>query len=209
MKNRILISAFIVALGFFQSNHATAQSKARSGIRGGFNASNLYINDVNDRNPRYGFNAGFFTQIPLVGPLYLQPEIAYSTKGTTAKYNILNTFQGENTFKLDYAEVPLMLTYKIGNVLDLHAGAYGAYLVNASTASKSDNGNSSVVSLNEDNYNRFDYGLTAGLSLYFGKFIIGTRYSHGLQKIANSQNAQTYIGDSKNSVGQVNIGFCF
>ncbi|GGD46471.1 hypothetical protein GCM10011514_08140 [Emticicia aquatilis] len=209
MKNRIIITAFVVALGFFQATKSDAQ-QARSGIKGGFNASNLYIDNISDRNPRYGFNVGLFTQVPLIkGVLYLQPEIGYSTKGTTARYNILNTFQGETTFKLDYAEVPLLLTYKIGNVIDIQAGAYGGYLVNASTKSKSDNGSSSEILLNRDNYKNFDYGLSAGLNIYFGKLMVGTRYNHGLQQIANTESARTFLGDSKNSVGQVHIGFTF
>jgi hypothetical protein len=209
MKNRIIITFFIAVLGLFQVTTSTAQT-ARSGIKGGFNASNLYIDNVNDRNPRYGFNVGLFTQVPIIkGILYLQPEIGYSTKGTTARYNILNTFQGETTFKLDYAEVPLLLTYKIGNVIDIQAGAYGGYLVNASSKSKSDNGSSSEVLLNKDNYKSFDYGLSAGLNIYFGKLMVGTRYNHGLQQIANTESARTFLGDSKNSVGQVHIGFTF
>ncbi|MFY7912383.1 MAG: porin family protein [Emticicia sp.] len=209
MKNRIIITAFIAVLGLFQTINADAQ-KARSGIKGGLNASNLYIDNISDRNPRYGFNVGLFTQVPLIeGTLYLQPEIGYSTKGTTARYNILNTFQGETTFKLDYAEVPLLLTYKIGNVIDIQAGAYGGYLVNASSKSKADNGSSSEVLLNKDNYRSFDYGLSAGLNIYFGKLMVGTRYNHGLQQIANTDAARTFLGDSKNSVGQVHIGITF
>jgi hypothetical protein len=209
MKNQLIVTAFVVALGFFQATDSNAQ-KARSGIRGGLNASNLYIDDISDRNPRYGFNIGLFTQVPLIkGTLYLQPEIAYSTKGTTARYDILNTFQGETTFKLDYAEVPLLLTYKIGNVIDIQAGAYAGYLVNASSKSTADNGSSSEVLLNKDNYKNFDYGLSAGLNFYIGKLMLGTRYNHGLQKIANTDAARTFLGDSKNSVGQVYVGFTF
>lgn len=209
MKNNIIITTLIVAFGVIQATKSDAQT-ARSGIKGGFNASNLYTNNISDRNPRYGFNVGLFTQVPLVkGVLYLQPEIGYSTKGTTARYNILNTFQGETTFKLDYAEIPLLLTYKIGNVIDIQAGAYGAYLVNASTKSKADNGSSSEILLNRDNYKNFDYGLSAGLNIYFGKLMVGTRYNYGLQQIANTESARVFLGDSKNSVGQVHIGFTF
>lgn len=209
MKNNIIITAIVIALGLFQATKSEAQT-ARSGIKGGLNASNLYNDNISDRNPRYGFNVGLFTQVPLIkGVLYLQPEIGYSTKGTTAKYNILNTFQGETTFKLDYAEVPLLLTYKIGNVIDIQAGAYGGYLVNASSKSKADNGSSSEILLNKDNYKNFDYGLSAGLNFYIGKLMIGTRYNHGLQQIANTDAARIFLGDSKNSVGQVNLGFTF
>lgn len=206
-KHIILAIAFVAsALTSFAQD---AENRARTGIRGGLNASNMYIDEVTDRNPRYGFHASLFTQLPLVkNKLYLQPEIGYSNKGTTAKYNVLNTFQGENTFSLDYVEVPVLLTYKIGNFVDLHAGGYGGYLLNANTKSKSDVG-SSQIELGKGNFNEVDYGLSAGLSIYFGKLMIGTRYNYGLRPVATSDAAKVFMGNAKNSVGQISVGFTF
>lgn len=211
MKTKQFVSTFAIALGLFCSaQFVQAQEvRGRTGIRAGFNASNLYIKDVSDRNPRYGFHGGLFTQVPIIkGILYLQPEIGYSTKGVTARYNILNTFTGENSFKLDYLEVPVLATFKLGNFVDLHGGVYGGFLTNASVVSKGDIGFSSTV-LNRDNFNSFDYGLAAGLSIYFGKFMLGTRYNYGLRPVAYTNAAKVFLGDSKNSAAQVSLGITF
>ncbi|MEZ4904446.1 MAG: porin family protein [Spirosomataceae bacterium] len=213
MKIKSVFSILAVCIGLFQSAYFVQAQETvvgRSGIRGGFNASNLYVKEVTNRNPRYGFHAGLFTQVPIVkGVFYLQPEIGYSTKGMTARYNLLNgTFSGENSFKLDYAEVPLLATIKVGNFVDLHGGVYGSYLVNASTESKGDAG-FNATTLNRDNFNAFDYGLSAGLSIYFGKLMLATRYNYGLRPVAYTNAAKVFLGDSKNSAAQVSLGITF
>ncbi|WP_273212438.1 porin family protein [Runella zeae] len=196
----------------FQANLKTyaQDASARTGIRGGLNVSNLYIKDVTDRNPRYGFHVGLFTQVPLIkGMLYLQPEVGYSTKGVAARYNLLNgTFRGQNTFKMDYFEIPVLATLKVGNFVDIHGGLYGGFLVNASTESKSDAGFNATV-LNRDNFNNFDYGLAAGLSIYFGKIMLATRYNYGLRPVASSTAAKVFLDNAKNSAAQLSIGYTF
>lgn len=187
----------------------TQEVRGRTGIRAGFNASNLYVKDVTDRNPRYGFHAALFTQVPIIkGFLYLQPEIGYSTKGFTARYNIGNTFRGENSFKLDYIEVPVLATIKLGNFVDIHGGVYGGLLTSATVDSKGDVGFSSTT-LNRDNFNNLDYGLAAGLSIYLGNFMIGTRYNYGLRPVAYTNAAKVFLGDAKNSAAQVSLGITF
>jgi Outer membrane protein beta-barrel domain len=207
MKKLWAVLAFVSIAGA-QVVQAQDDIKLRTGVRGGLNASNLYIKDISDRNPRYGFHVGAFTQVPLIGKvLVLQPEIAYSTKGTTATYNAFN-LQGKNTFKLDYLEVPVLATLKLGNAVDIHLGPYAAYMINSSNNFTGDLGNV-ISNLNPDNFNRFDYGLAAGLTIYFGKAFLATRYNQGLNKIANSTQANVLLGDAKNSVGQLSVGFTF
>ena len=210
MKINLLIIATTVC--FLQTLPAAQAQivEARTGIRGGLNATNLYFKEATDRNPRYGFHAAIFTQVPLIkGLLYLQPEVGYSTKGVTARYNLLNgTFSGENSFKLNYVEVPVLATLKLGNFVDLHAGVYGGYLVNASTESKSDVGFNSTT-LKRENFNSFDYGLSAGLSVYFGKLMLGTRYNYGLRPVATTNAAKVFLGDAKNSAAQLSLGYAF
>jgi len=213
MKIKSIFSVLTICMSLFQSAYllqAQDATKGRTGIRGGLNVSNLYLKEATDRNPRYGFHVGLFTQVPIIeGLLYLQPEISYSTKGVTARYNLLNgTFSGKNSFKLDYAEVPLLATIKVGNFVDLHAGVYGSYLVNASTESTVDTGSGSTV-LNRDNFNTFDYGLSAGLSIYFGKLMLATRYNYGLRPVAYTDAAKVFLGNAKNSAAQVSLGFTF
>jgi hypothetical protein len=74
--------------------------------------------------------------------------------------------------------------------------------------SKGDAGFGSTT-LDRDNYNNFDYGLAAGLSIYFGHFMLGTRYNYGLRPVANTTAAKLFLGDSKNSAAQVSLGITF
>ncbi|MFN8345109.1 MAG: porin family protein [Spirosomataceae bacterium] len=216
MKIRSIVCSLAIAAGLFLSSQTvlaqideTQAVRGRTGIRAGFNASNLYVKDVSDRNPRYGFHAGLFTQVPIIkGFLYLQPEISYSTKGFTARYNIANTFRGENSFKLDYIEVPVLATIKLGNFVDIHGGVYGGLLTKASVESKGD-GSFGSTTLNRDNFNNLDYGLAAGLSIYLGNFMIGTRYNYGLRPVAYTNAARVFLGDAKNSAAQVSLGITF
>lgn len=208
MKTKQLIALMI---GFCLTITSVYSQSAKSlvGIKGGYNASNLYIDDVNDRNPRNGFHVGLFYQAPISKNLYFGPEILFSTKGVTANYNNFNgLFTGENTFKLNYIDVPLVLTYKLGKVVDLQVGGYGGYLLSASNSITSA---SSLYSFEFDksNFNDFDYGVLAGINIYFGKVFIGTRYNHGLGKVASTDMAKGILGDSKNSYGQVSLGFSF
>ncbi|MDQ1086689.1 MULTISPECIES: porin family protein [unclassified Siphonobacter] len=204
MKQLTLIIAFtLTTLGAFAQ-----ETTARTGIRGGFSASNLRLKEFTDRNPRYGFHASLFTQIPVVTDFfYIQPEIGYTNKGTRAEFNIAG-FEGSNTFKLNYVEVPVLATFKIGNFVDLHAGPYVAYLLKAAGENTSNLG-SATTTLNTDAFKRFDYGVGAGLTLYFGNFLISTRYNVGLQKVADSFVAQQVMGNAKNTSAQLSVGVTF
>ena len=185
-----------------------AQTPVRSGIRGGLSVSNLRVNEASDRNPRYGFHIAAFTQLPVIPEfLSIQPELGYTTKGTTATFN-LPDFSGKNTFKLNYLELPVLATFHIGDFVDIHAGPYVGYLLNAKLDTKSNWGNGSR-DLNADDFHRFDYGLGAGLTLYFGKVLVGTRYNLGLQKLADSYAADRILGKAKNTSAQVSVGVTF
>lgn len=211
MKKSIktLVAAAVLATGalFLTTSDASAQNRVRTGIKGGLNASSLFYDSqgVTNKNERIGFHAGVFTQIPAGEFFAIQPELLYTTKGAAADYNVVG-FTGENTFKLNYAELPVLATFKLGQAVELQAGPYISYLLNSNIASNGDFG-SGRGAINRDNFNKVDYGIAGGLNVYFGKAFIGARYEQGLQKIANSGAAQTLLGNAKNGVGLLSIGY--
>lgn len=198
LLSSILISSMTV-LG------VSAQTTARTGIKGGLNASTLYLNNVDDRNERIGFHVGVFTQIPVSSFFAIQPELQYSTKGVSANYNLLGA-TGKNTFKLNYVELPVLATFKLGNSVDLQAGPYASYLVNSKVTTEGDLG-TDYRNINRDNFNTFDYGVAGGLNIYFGTAMLGLRYGQGLQPVAKDGGARLLMGKAKNAVGQVSLGF--
>ncbi|WP_080238741.1 porin family protein [Spirosoma rigui] len=211
MKKSIktLVAAAVLATGalFLSASDASAQNRVRTGIKGGLNASSLFYDSqgVSNKNERIGFHAGVFTQIPAGEFFAIQPELLYTTKGAAADYNIVG-FTGQNTFKLNYAELPVLATFKLGQAVELQAGPYVSYLLNSDLTSNGDFGTGRGA-INRDNFNKVDYGIAGGLNVYFGKAFIGARYEQGLQKIANSGAAQTLLGNAKNGVGMLSVGF--
>ncbi len=203
----IATTLFTAGTLFFTNSQLVAQSTARIGLKGGLNASSLFYDSqgVTNKNERIGFNLGVFAQAPLGEFLAIQPELLYTTKGASADYNVLG-LNGRNTFRLNYAELPVLLTFKLGQAVELQAGPYAAYLVNSNVNSNGSFG-TGTTAINADNFNRFDYGLAGGVNIYFGKAFIGARYGQGLQKIANSGIASSVLGNAKNSVGMLSVGF--
>jgi hypothetical protein len=200
---RLLLSS--VLLSGMTILGVSAQTTPRTGIKAGLNASSLYLNDVNDRHERIGFHVGVFTQVPVSSFFAIQPELQYSTKGVSANYNLLGA-TGRNTFKLNYIELPVLATFKLGNSVDLQAGPYASYLVGSKVTSDGDLG-SDYRNINRDNFNTFDYGIAGGLNIYFGTAMLGLRFGQGLQPVAKDGGARLLMGKAKNAVGQVSLGF--
>ncbi|MFD2572932.1 porin family protein [Spirosoma soli] len=211
MKKSIktLLTAAVLATGALvvNSSDALAQGRTRVGVKGGLNASSLFYDSqgATNKNERIGFHAGVFAQAPLGEFFAIQPELLYTTKGSSADFNIIGV-SGRNTFRLNYAELPVLATFKLGQAVELQAGPYAAYLLNSNVNSNSDFG-VGTGAINRDNFNKVDYGLAGGLNIYFGKAFIGARYEQGLQRIANSGAARTLLGNAKNSVGLLSVGF--
>ncbi|GAB2567101.1 porin family protein [Spirosoma areae] len=205
---QLALTAAVLTAGalFLNSVSASAQGRTRVGLKGGLNASSLFYDSqgASNKNERIGFHASVFAQAPIGEFFAVQPELLYMTKGASATYNVLG-FNGKNTFKLNYAELPVLATFKLGQAVELQAGPYVSYLLNSNVNSNGDFGSGSSA-VNRENFNKIDYGIAGGLNLYFGKAFIGARYEQGLKQIANGGAARTVLGNAKNGVGLLSVG---
>jgi hypothetical protein len=208
IKNKILqltmISALVV-LGIGQQ--AAAQINARAGIKGGLNASNLYVDHVDDENARIGFHAGLYGQMAASETIALQAELLFSTRGSEDHYSSAGLEQ-EVKYNLNYIDLPLMVVFKVGEAVEFHLGGYGSYLVGANISYDGDfaNGEDEV---DRDNLKSYDLGLLGGVGVNFGALQVGARYNYGLVKLADSDAANALIGDAKNSCAQLFVAFNF
>jgi hypothetical protein len=192
---------WVAAIAATMSVGAAQAQFTRAGIKGGLNVSNLYIDNVTDQNARLGLNIGLFGQVLSNSAMALQLELLYSTKGSKAQYG--GTVNQEIKYNLNYLELPVLAVFKIGEVVEIHAGGYAAYLLNADVSySGVING---VDKINSDNLKSFDYGLSAGLGVNFGSVQVGARYNYGLAEIADSNMAKAILGSAKNSCAQVYV----
>ena len=127
MKNSKLILTVLLIIG--GAMVAQAQ-KFRSGVKAGFNYSALYVEDVEDRSIRPGFHAGVFGQSQIGESSALQVELLYTTAGNRTTYSA-GPIDGEVDFNLNYIQLPVLLNFKIIDLLEIHAGPYASYLINA------------------------------------------------------------------------------
>lgn len=206
MKNKLkLVVALMVTLGAsFTTVNAQINdsSNAQIGVKGGVNFSNMYVDDVNDNNILTSFNVGFYASIPLTSFMAIQPEFIYSRKGSELVYN--NAFAtGTAKFKLNYIEVPLLLKINVAKNFNVHAGPYFAYLLNAQVTNEGNNGTFNFEdNFDNDDFNKFDVGLAAGLGFDFQSIGIGARYNYGLSTVGKERSigGTSYtFPDGKNS----------
>ncbi len=185
---------------------STRSGGPRVGIKGGLNISNLIVDDVNDRNPRYGFHAGVYAQLFSSEAFAIQPEVNFSTKGNKAEYNF-GVIDQETKINLSYIDIPVLAVFKLGRAAEIHAGAYWAYMVGANVDTDGDLGDD-FRRVDRDNFEDWDYGLVGGLGFNLGESAqLGARYNYGLKEIAASRGARAILGDTKNSVLQFYLAF--
>jgi hypothetical protein len=191
------------------SKHGTLAPKV--GIKGGVNFTNLYVNDVEDENMKLGFNLGLFAKMPITPGFSIQPEILYSVKGSKITYDLGILGSNEYRFNLNYVEVPVLAVINVAKNFNLHAGGYAAYLAQANIKRENDDApNDQIADLNEDNFNRFDYGLVGGIGLDIENVTIGARYNYGLREVGKADNfGSQALKNSKNSAISLYIGFGF
>lgn len=205
--NILATTALLVAgAQLFTTTESFAQNRVRAGIKGGLNASSLFYDSqgVSNKRERIGFHGGLYAQVPAGEFFAVQPELLYTTKGSSAEYNVLG-ISGRNTLRLNYVELPVLATFKLGQAVELQAGPYVSYLLKSDLYANGDI--TGTTTFNRDNFNKVDYGVAGGLNLYFGKAFIGARYEQGLQRVANSGAARTLLGNAKNGVGMISVGF--
>jgi hypothetical protein len=197
----------VVAISTISFNQAQAQY-AKAGIKGGLNLSNLYVNEADDDKARVGWHAGFYGQLFASEAFAIQPEVNFSTKGTGVTRIDANSARYESNFNLSYIDIPVLAVFKLGEVAEIHAGAYWAYLLGAEIRNNDRNPDNEFTTQDRDNFDDWDYGLVGGIGFNLGEGAqLGVRYNYGLNEIADSRGARRVFGDSKNQVAQLYLAF--
>lgn len=183
------------------------------GIKGGLNLSSLSTDGNNDKNLKLGLNAGVFAKFPVAESFSVQPELLYSNKGIKLNYDQAG-IEGETKFNLDYIDLPVKLIFNLSDDFEFQFGPYVGYMINAKTSTNANILNQFQINsedeINQDRFNAFDFGLTAGLGFTLDPFIIGFNYNLGLTQVARDNDvAYDILGDAKNRVIQVYAGVKF
>ena len=198
MKTKYFSFTALMVLAIMILTPSVSQAQTKFGIRGGLNASNISFDNLPNRGERYGFHLGVFTEVPLVADfMSLQPELSYSVKGTNYKPASVN-----QKLNMNYVDLLLPVAFKLSSI-DIQVGPFASYLISTPDYTYYKDNTISV-----DAFKKFDAGLTAGLSYNFSKMMIGLRYNQGFMNVTND-NAKVLLGNGKNAVGQVSLGYKF
>jgi len=153
------------------------------GVKGGVTLADL--NETSDTDNasfdlRVGFLVGGFVTWPLGGRLAFQPEALFTQKG--AKSDQLG---GTSTEKLDYLDIPLLVSYRITGTRERNFSAFGGPSVGVLLRARSSAsfGGTSFEENVKDQVKSTDFAVVGGLAYHRGRFVVDGRYSWGLTDI--------------------------
>ena len=184
MRRALIFGILTGVLSLTQANGLQAQIDG-VGVIVGPAISDFRGNGSNAFNATTGFFAGGFAEIGFGGVIGLRPELLYIQKGASR-----NTTPS-TTFKIEYLEVPVLLTFDapLGGVLGLevYAGPQISFLSNCKADLQ--NGASGIPCATQGLPVRStDWGLVFGTELAIKVFVVGLRYDMGLTQIVDDPN---------------------
>ena len=189
MKKIILSAIAIFTIGF-----ANAQ-ETKFGVKAGLNLSNL-TGDSSDNGVRPSFYVGGLVEIKVSDKFVVQPELVYSSQGTTSKSD------SNYSLQLGYLNIPIMAKYIVAEGFGLEVGPQVGFLIAAS--SKGPGGSVDV----KDQLSGVDFSLGFGAGYDITEnFNLGLRYNLGLTKV--NKDSVSGSSDVKNSVFQIGVGYKF
>lgn len=213
MKKTLLL--FVAVFGF-----TYAQAQFRPGIKIGANYANITNKNVSNANDIYkyrlGYHAGLIFNIGLGDIFSFQPEINYSQKGFSygdAEHTIPGidggsiTVQREGDVRYGYIDIPLLFRTEAGPLF-FELGPQASILVNTGGGiTPKPNTNASNRLPTNNDLNRIDFGLAAGVGVGISGAMIGLRYNLGLNPIENNRVLSN--NELKHNVFQLYLGYMF
>lgn len=202
MKKSILIPvSFILLFVFSLSIAQSATAQDEFGLKGGIIYSNIYRSGPKsnvDFDFKDGLSAGIFYKRNLSERFGFQSELLYQQKGADVKIEPIDgslgggysPYSGEvnsasvsipysTNEKLHYLSLPLLISFKPANFIELFAGPELNYLFSMSSDR-----------LKTDKLNRFSPGISAGAKFKLGKnTALDFRYSFDLNHYDNMGDA--------------------
>jgi len=170
-KMAVLLACIICA------NAAMAQFKL--GVKAGTNITKIEGQAFKDEF-RYGYHAGAFLEIGLGDKFGIQPEVLFNQVSSRLDSNFSHIYQNAvnfNTYrdvKLKYLSIPLVLNYKLGNVLSLQAGPQFGILMS---------GDKTLLQNGKEAFKNGDFSMLGGAQINLSKLRLTGRYVIGLNNI--------------------------
>lgn len=182
----------ILSLSLLISSIAFSQVKAELGLKGGLNLASISSdNKAVDISNKTGYHFGGYVLVKALS-FGIQPEILYSTRGTS-----ISVKGAANDFSQDYTYLDIPVMFKLYTVAGLNVQAGPQFGMLLSTSGKDAFGNKVSKSDFKDSDISAAFGL--GWDAPFG-LNLTARYVLGLSDVSSG-------GDSKNRTFQLSVGY--
>lgn len=171
----------------------TSQAQFTLGIKGGVNMSKVDGRAFKDEF-RTGYHLGGFLEFGLGDRFGLQPEVLFNQINTRRDTTFSSVFTPNfSDVKLNYLSIPILLNYKVGNVLSLQAGPQVGILMSQ---------DKTLLRNGQDAFKDGEFSMAGGAQLKFSKIRLQGRYVVGLNDVSD-------LGDQnkwKNQAIQLSLG---
>jgi len=183
----ILVAILLLSLTIL----AKAQSAdTHFGLKAGLNVSSLDVKDGVDFDSKAGFHIGGLAHVHKSTHFGIQPEIVYSEQGGK---------DGNDKWKINYVNVPVLFQYMTGGGLRLQTGPQLGFAVSSKIKSGDIEQNIS------DDVNTVDVSWSLGASYLFPEAIgIDARYNIGLTNVNDAETPEV-----RNRVFQIGLFYQF
>lgn len=177
------------------------------GVRGGVNFAKQAVSSDGysfSAKNNLGFNVGVSVDIPFLESLYLQSGLYYTGKGYK-----FDEDGYEEKVNLSYLQIPVLASYRYNfseaAQLQINVGPYFAYGIDGKYKCEEDGEKWEEDAFSDDEYKKFDMGLTVGAGITFGHIFVGANYDFGLTNIMNGLEG----GSLKNRCLSISVGYNF
>ena len=173
----------------------TTYSQGRFGIKAGADLYKLDGKAFKDQFS-FGYNVGAFAEISLSKQFSIQPEVLFgqNTVDTSSTFSDIYGFNSIKNVKLTYLKIPLLLNYKVNNVIYLQAGPQYSILMDQ---------NVSLLDNGKDAFKKGNLTLLGGLQLNIAKINLYGRYGIGLSDLNDIDNKDKWKSQSV----QIGVGY--
>jgi len=179
---RVAATCILALVAIVAAANASAQELG-FGVKGGITLADLDATGDQDTVPtgfRVGLVIGGFVTWPLAGRLEFQPEVLFTQKGS--KSDVLG---GTSTQKLDYLDIPLLVSYRIKGSREQSFAVFGGPSIGVRLRARSNAafGAGSFEEDVSDQVKSTDFAAVGGLAYHRGRLVFDGRYSWGLTDI--------------------------
>ncbi len=150
------------------------------GIKGGADLHKVSGQAFKDQFS-FGYHLGGFLDIGLSKKVGIQPEVYFSQVNvdTSSQFSSVYAFNNIDDVKLQYINIPILLSYKPNNFVSLQAGPQFGILIDQ---------NSNLLENGEEAFKNGDFSMVGGLQLNISKIRLYGRYVVGLSNINDIDN---------------------